>query len=102
VVEDPRARPWLPLALLVPAGLLRPESWAVAIIYCAWLAYDGLRGSRLALCAGLAIAPIAGWLSFAAILTGDPLSPITGNPAAVNIDEFGFARPESSGAGPGR
>jgi hypothetical protein len=99
VLENPRARPWLPLALLVPAGLLRPESWAIAIAYCAWLAYDGLRGQNLALCAGLAIAPVAGWLSFAAILTGDPLSPITGNPAAANIDEFGFVRPDTGGGG---
>jgi hypothetical protein len=98
VVEDPRARPWLPLALLVPAGLLRPESWLIAAGYCAWLAYDGLRGRRLAICAALAAAPVAGWLAFAAIMTGDPLSPITGNPNAENVDVFGFVRPETASA----
>src|SRR5262245_10405175 len=41
VIESPRTRPWLPLALLVPAGLMRPDSWALGFAFCAWLAYGG-------------------------------------------------------------
>jgi hypothetical protein len=93
VLESPRRRPWLPLALLVPAGLLRPDSWLLGLAYCGWLAYSGLRGRRLAVCLALAIAPVALWLSFAGFMTGDPISPLTGNPAAVSIDEFGFSPP---------
>jgi hypothetical protein len=35
----PRAG-WPVLALLVPAGLLRPEAWGFAIVYWLWLAFD--------------------------------------------------------------
>jgi hypothetical protein len=90
VIEDPRGRPWLPLALLVPAGLLRPDAWLLGIAYCGWLAYDGMRGRRLALCAVLALAAPLIWLVFAGILTDDPLSPISGNPSAQAVEEFGF------------
>jgi hypothetical protein len=36
--KRPRAG-WPVLALLVPAGLLRPEAWGFAIAYCLWLAF---------------------------------------------------------------
>jgi hypothetical protein len=42
--KRPRAG-WPVLALLVPAGLLRPEAWGFAIAYWAWLAFD-LRRSQ--------------------------------------------------------
>ncbi|HEY2478259.1 MAG TPA: hypothetical protein VGI17_05970 [Solirubrobacterales bacterium] len=37
--RKPRAG-WPVLALLVPAGLLRPEAWGFAIVYWLWLAFD--------------------------------------------------------------
>jgi hypothetical protein len=37
--RKPRAG-WPVLALLVPAGLLRPEAWGFAIAYWLWLAFD--------------------------------------------------------------
>jgi hypothetical protein len=42
--RKPRAG-WPVLALLVPAGLLRPEAWGFAIAYWLWLAFD-LRRAR--------------------------------------------------------
>ena len=89
-LESPRSRPWLPLGLLVAAGLLRPEAWVLAPVYCAWLALDGLRGRRLLGCLALAIAPIALWLGFALIASGDALSPLRGNPDAISLESLGF------------
>ena len=43
--KRPRAG-WSVLALLVPAGLLRPEAWGFAIAYWAWLAFDLRRGQK--------------------------------------------------------
>ena len=41
LVEAKRPRAgWPVLALLVPAGLLRPEAWGFAIVYWLWLAFD--------------------------------------------------------------
>jgi hypothetical protein len=37
--KRPRAG-WPVLALLVPAGLLRPEAWGFAIVYWLWLTFD--------------------------------------------------------------
>jgi hypothetical protein len=37
--RKPRAG-WPVLALLVPAGLLRPEAWGFAIVYWLWMAFD--------------------------------------------------------------
>jgi hypothetical protein len=42
--RKPRAG-WPVLALLVPAGLLRPEAWGFAIAYWLWLAFDLRRTS---------------------------------------------------------
>jgi len=96
VLESPRSRPWLPLALLAVAGLLRPEPWGLGLAYGAWLAYDGMRGGALALCGGLAVAPPVLWLLFAVVATGDPLSPINGNPETVAFEDVGFTSPSSS------
>ncbi|MBA3865526.1 MAG: hypothetical protein H0X42_04140 [Solirubrobacterales bacterium] len=41
----PRAG-WPVLALLVPAGLLRPEAWGFAIVYWLWLTFDPRRASN--------------------------------------------------------
>jgi hypothetical protein len=41
LVEAKRPRAgWPVLALLVPAGLLRPEAWGFAIVYWLWLAFE--------------------------------------------------------------
>jgi hypothetical protein len=53
-------------ALLIGAGLLRPEAWLLAGIYALWL---GL-GVRRAVCA--AAAPLT-WFAVDAAVTGDPL-----------------------------
>jgi len=46
LVEAKRPRAgWPVLALLVPAGLLRPEAWGFAIVYWLWLAFDLRRQS---------------------------------------------------------
>ena len=40
-IETKRRRAgWPVLALLVPAGLLRPEAWGFSIVYWLWLAFD--------------------------------------------------------------
>jgi hypothetical protein len=46
--RKPRAG-WPVLALLVPAGLLRPEAWGFAIAYWLWLAFDLRRAGSTAL-----------------------------------------------------
>jgi hypothetical protein len=90
ILEAPRSRPILPLALLALAGLLRPEAWLLAVIYVAWLAHDGLRRPRRTDCVCIAAAPIVVWLLIAGILSDDPLAPITGNPEAVGNADLGF------------
>jgi hypothetical protein len=107
----PRAG-WPVLALLVPAGLLRPEAWGFAIVYWLWLAFDLRRGERslhtrevsrpLLTLWGWELAPRRerstrelGWLAllallgpilwvlFDAITTGDPLYSLTGTQETV-------------------
>ncbi len=108
----PRAG-WPVLALLVPAGLLRPEAWGFAIVYWLWLAFDvrrsrersvhtrevsqpllSLRGWELhwrrersgAELGWLALLALLGpilWVLFDAITTGDPLYSLTGTQETV-------------------
>jgi hypothetical protein len=86
----PRAG-WPVLALLVPAGLLRPEAWLFAGVYWLYLAFDlrplRLRGERgnseLAWLALLAAAGPLLWVLFDAITTGDPLYSLTGTQETV-------------------
>ncbi len=106
--RKPRAG-WPVLALLVPAGLLRPEAWGFAIAYWLWLAFAieradkpserslhtrevagwrvAWRGERsnneLAWLGLLTLgAPII-WILFDAITTGDPLYSLTGTQKTV-------------------
>ncbi len=73
IVEDPQRNRWKALALLVAAGLLRPEGWALTAIYGAWLiSREGRPGTRAAI-AALAIAPPLLWAAFDLALAGDPL-----------------------------
>jgi hypothetical protein len=103
--KRPRAG-WPVLALLVPAGLLRPEAWLFAGIYWLYLALDWgsmgrfptqdagnrpigglLRGERSAgALVGLAALAAAGpvlWVLFDAITAGDPLYSLTGTQETV-------------------
>jgi hypothetical protein len=97
--RKPRAG-WPVLALLVPAGLLRPEAWGFAIAYWLWLAFDLHRGpeglwgweisrrrertnAELAWLALLALGGPILWVLFDAITTGDPLYSLTGTQETV-------------------
>jgi hypothetical protein len=110
--KRPRAG-WPVLALLVPAGLLRPEAWGFAIAYWLWLAIEIHRppsravpydrqtskrnspaawrlrwrrersGRELAWLAVLALLGPVLWVVFDAITTGDPMYSLTGTQATV-------------------
>jgi hypothetical protein len=97
------------LALLVPAGLLRPEAWGFAIAYWLWLAFEvgrsdalgerklgklevagwgvAWRGERsnteLAWLGLLALGGLILWVLFDAITTGNPLYSLTGTQETV-------------------
>lgn len=58
-----------PLALL---GLVRPEAWALAALYCGWLWCD--RDRRGALHALAVVGPPLVWMGFEWVMTGDPLA----------------------------
>ena len=104
--KRPRAG-WPVLALLVPAGLLRPEAWLFAGVYWLYLALDwAVGGPKTGPCvpksahrravaggsgrwersSGLAALAAAGpvlWVLFDAITTGDPLYSLTGTQETV-------------------
>lgn len=105
--RKPRAG-WPVLALLVPAGLLRPEAWGFAIAYWLWLAFDVVRAdapaerwhttslwgwriewrgersnAQLAWLGLLALGGIIIWVLFDAITTGNPLYSLTGTQETV-------------------
>jgi hypothetical protein len=91
-IESKRTRAgWPVLALLVPAGLLRPEAWLFAGVYWLYLAIDWkpLRWRRersprqLAWLAVLAAAGPLLWVLFDAITTGDALYSWTGTKETV-------------------
>ncbi len=110
VVEARRPRAgWPVLALLVPAGLLRPEAWLFAGVYWLYLAIsvkkgeglpykEGVRGGvlgrqlawrrerstgELVRLAALAAAGPVLWVLFDAITAGDPLYSLTGTQETV-------------------
>jgi hypothetical protein len=62
--------PWLPLGLLMLAGLLRPEAWVLAGL--AWLWWLPRERRMLLLTAGVVFAPLV-WAFVDLISTGDPL-----------------------------
>ncbi len=70
VFEAEGRGPWRPLALLVLAGLLRPEAWVLAGL--AWLWWLPRERRRLLLTAGVVLAPLV-WALVDLISTGDPL-----------------------------
>jgi hypothetical protein len=72
-LEAARPRRGLPvLALLVAAGLLRPEGWLLLGLYWLWL-FPGASWRDRAIWAGVAAIAPAGWLLVDGIVTGDPL-----------------------------
>ncbi len=118
VVEAKRPRAgWPVLALLVPAGLLRPEAWLFAGVYWLYLTFEvehfirneGVPGDRggtlirigswelrwrherspreLAWLAVLAVAGPVLWAAFDTITTGDPLYSWTGTQKTVETLE---------------
>ncbi len=90
--KRPRAG-WPVLALLIPAGLLRPEAWLFAGVYWLWLTLDidgrrlRWRGERstgeLVWLAALAAAGPVLWVLFDAITTGNALYSLTGTQETV-------------------
>jgi hypothetical protein len=65
--RTPRARPGLVMALLLVAGLLRPEAWLLAGVYWLWVGWR-----RFDLLAMVVAAPLV-WAIVDAAATGDPL-----------------------------
>ena len=74
--------------MLVGAGLLRPEGWAFAALYAAWVWRGADRRARLLALGGLAAAPLLWALSDFA-MTGEPLfswTYTTGSATALGRD----------------
>ncbi len=72
-LEAARPRRGLPVfALLVAAGLLRPEAWLLLAVYWVWMFPGASWRERITWAGVAAIAP-AGWLLVDGLVTGDPL-----------------------------
>lgn len=78
VAERPVANRIPVLLALLVAGLLRPESWSLGLLYLAFLFAAGMRGRDLALPGVLAVAPILIWLGLETLLEGDPFAGASG------------------------
>jgi hypothetical protein len=89
VIETKRPRTgWPVLALLIPAGLLRPEAWLFSIAYAAYLAMPMLkRGRKIdkqeVTWACLALAAPVCWAIYDWITTGSPTYSFTGTRETV-------------------
>ena len=85
----------LPLALLVPAGLLRPEAWGLSLAALVWAA--ATRGAPLGRLAMLAFAAPVLWLLSDLAMTGDALHSLHGTrELAAELD-----RPRGAGTAVG-
>ncbi len=72
-------RGWAPLALLGAAGLLRPEAWALAVLYGVYLLAVARPAPRRAVAIGaLAVLAPTLWVLSDLIITGDPLFSLRG------------------------
>ena len=74
-LRRPRAG-WPVLALLMLAGLLRPEAWLLGGVYWLWLARDLPRADALKLLPLVVAAPVL-WMLADTIVTGEPLYSLT-------------------------
>ena len=74
------------LVVLALAGLLRPEAWALAVLYVGYL-WRGLDGPTRARYAVLALAPAVVWFASDALITGDPLHSLHGTSALAEENE---------------
>ena len=78
VLEAGRPRRGAPvLALLLLAGLLRPEAWLLSLAYVGWLAVER-RGRGFVVAAALAVAAPLLWALSDLVVTGDPLHSLKG------------------------
>jgi hypothetical protein len=76
-LRAPRRHPFVVLALLAAAGLMRPEAWLLAGVYWLWL-FPRATWSRRVLYAVLAaVAPLV-WVAVDFAVTGEPLYSLTG------------------------
>lgn len=84
-VQTRPPRRWLPMVLLVLAGLLRPEAWVLAGLLWLWRVSGAARQERgdaltrrdaVALAALAVTAPVL-WLLSDLVVTGDPLHSLT-------------------------
>jgi hypothetical protein len=104
LVETRRPRAgWPVMALLIPAGLLRPEAWLFAGVYFLYMVLEaervegrripqirlrsGLEWGRIAWLAALAGAAPFIWLLFDLLTTGNPLYSFTGTRDNVEVLE---------------
>ena len=74
-LRRPRAG-WPVLALLMLAGLLRPEAWLLGGVYWLWLARELPRAEALKLLPLVVAAPVL-WMLADTIVTGEPLYSLT-------------------------
>lgn len=74
------------LAVLALAGLLRPEAWALAVLYLAWAWRAGTPRQRAGWVALVLAAPVV-WLASDAIITGDPLHSLNGTAALAEEND---------------
>lgn len=90
VIETKRPRAgWPVLALLIPAGLLRPEAWLFSIAYAAYLAIPMLKRERKidkqeVIWACLALAAPVLWAAYDWITSGSPTYSFTGTRETVD------------------
>jgi hypothetical protein len=71
------------LALLLVAGLLRPEGWLLALVYAGWVWPDTRDRRGRVVIAGLVLAAPLVWLAFDFVVTGDPLHSLHGTSEAA-------------------
>ena len=70
-------RGWPVLAMLAPAGLLRPEAWLLSLAYLAWLMWDDRDPRAHAREIALALSAPVAWTLFDLVLTGNPVHSLT-------------------------